>query len=144
MIDASPIAQNLFVGSAPVPDLRGFDVIVLCAEEYQPGAEMFPGTRVEHFPFDDRQNLSKDELAMPVKAARKVAEHMKAGRKVLVTCQMGRNRSAFVAALALHLVTGRSGRDCAERVRKRRIDPTGVPALANRAFYSALSKLPGK
>jgi protein-tyrosine phosphatase len=144
MVDASPITPQLYVGSAPVPDLRGFDVIVLCAQEYQPGAEMFPGTTVEHFPFDDRPCLSKQELAMPVRAARRVAGHMMVGRRVLVTCQMGRNRSAFVAALALHLTTGESGKACADRVRKHRVDPIGVRALSNRGFYSALSKIPGR
>lgn len=144
MIDASPIIPNLYVGSAPVPGTKGFGVIVLCAEEYQPKAAEFPGVRVEHFPFDDREVLTRREIETPVMAAQKVAYHLRAGRKVLVTCQMGRNRSAFVAALALHLVTGKNGKACAEHVRKRRTDPMGVSALSNRGFRSALEKLPGR
>jgi len=144
MIDATHLAHNLFIGSAPMPGLREFNVIVLCADEYQPEASKFPGVVVEHFPFDDRQNLSKQELAMPVRAARRVVDHLKKGRRVLVTCQMGRNRSALVSALALHLATGKNGKTCADHVRKKRVDPSGVHALSNPSFYRALAKLPGR
>lgn len=141
-MDASQVARNLFVGSAPAPGLQGFDVIVLCAQDYQPPARAYPGTLVEHCPFDDRESLSSRELSVPVQAARKVAQHLAAGRKVLVTCRMGRNRSALVATLALHLWSGRSGRACVEQVRKHRVDPMGVRALANRSFRRSLEKLP--
>jgi hypothetical protein len=128
-MDASKVARNLYVGSAPQPGTKGFDVIVLCADEYQPSAGHY---------------LSSRELAVPVQAARRVARHLQAGRTVLVTCRMGRNRSAFVAALALHLASGRSGRRCVEQVRKHRVDPMGVRALANRGFRRALEKLPSQ
>lgn len=142
--DATPLTPNLFIGSAPLPDTRGFDVIVLCANEYQPEQGAFPHATLEHFPFDDRTDLTKEELKVPVKAARKVAEHIQAGRRVLVTCQMGRNRSALVSALALHFTTGRPGLACANHVRKRRVDPTGARALSNQGFWRALAKIPGR
>jgi rhodanese-related sulfurtransferase len=143
-VDATAVARNLFVGSAPLPGLGGFDVIVLCSSGYQPPAAHYPGVIVEHFPFDDAPRLSSRELRVPVQAARRVGHHLGRGRRVLVTCQMGRNRSAFVAALALHLWTGRSGKECADQVRRHRIDPLGVRALANRDFRRALEKLPGR
>jgi hypothetical protein len=143
-MDASRVDRNLFVGSAPKPGTKGFDVIVLCADEVQPSARHYPGVIVEHHPFDDRPDLSSRELAVPVQAARRVARHLQAGRTVLVTCRMGRNRSAFVAALALHLASGRSGRRCVEQVRRHRVDPTGVRALANPGFRRALEKLPAQ
>ena len=141
-MDVTQVARNLFVGSAPAPGLKGFDVIMLCAKDYQPPASAYPGVIVEHCPFDDRESLSSGELAVPVQAARKAARHLAKGRKVQVTCRMGRNRSAFVAALALHLLTGRSGRACVEQVRKHRVDPLGVRALANPGFRRSLEKLP--
>lgn len=145
MIEATAITDQLYVGSAPSPGhLHGFDVLVLCAREYQPEAKAFPGVEVAHAPFDDRARLSKQELLVPVGAARKVARRIREGKRVLVTCQMGRNRSAFVAALALHFVTGRPGIQCANRVRTRRRDILGVKALENQGFFGALAKLPGK
>lgn len=141
MIDATQLGEKLYIGSAPSPGLQGFDVIVLCAGEYQPKSEAFPNVRLEHFPFDDG-TLTKEELAVPVAAARKVVHHLQKGRSVLVTCRMGRNRSALVTALALYMRTKRPGRVIADHVRQHRIDPSGVHALGNRAFYSALAKLP--
>lgn len=141
-VDATAVAKNLFVGSAPRPGLAGFDVVVLCSSGYQPPAAHYPGVIVEHFPFDDAPRLSSRELRVPVRAARRVGLHLGRGRRVLVTCQMGRNRSAFVAALALHLWTGRSGKECVDQIRRYRIDPHGVRALANQDFRRALEKLP--
>lgn len=140
--DATLVAHNLFVGSAPLPGVRGFNVIVLCANDYQPPATHYPGVIVERFPFDDAETLTSRELGVPVQAARTIGRHLEQGRVVLVSCRMGRNRSAFVAALALHLATGRSGKECSEQVRRNRVDPMGVRALANPSFRRSLEKLP--
>ncbi len=74
-----------------------FDVIVLSAWEYQP--EM-PGFEVMHVPLDDA-NPSRADRTRIRAAAQAVAWHVRAGRRVLVTCHQGRNRSGVIAGLAL-------------------------------------------
>jgi protein-tyrosine phosphatase len=73
----------------------------LCAKEYQPPAEAFPGSRVIHAPFDDTMAPSDDELETAIGAALQVVRELRAGNRVLVTCRAGQNRSAFVAGLAM-------------------------------------------
>jgi protein-tyrosine phosphatase len=97
--------------------------------------------RVRHFPFDDSVRPSDEDLMTAWTAAEAVARDLRRGRRVLVTCAMGRNRSAFVAALALHLVTGEPGADMLALVRARRVDRTGVSALSNSAFRAYLRGL---
>jgi protein-tyrosine phosphatase len=118
-------------------------VLVLCAEEVQPRGANFPGVHVIHAGFDDDYSLSEEERTIAVRAAREVARHVRSGDKVLVTCQQGRNRSGLVAALAVHLLTGMSGKDAARFVQKRRRTIDG-PALSNDYFVDLLSRLPGR
>jgi hypothetical protein len=56
----------------------------------------------------------------------------------LITCWMGRNRSALISALVLHYITGVDTGKCAAFVRGTRVDATGVPALQNEYFWSLL------
>jgi len=141
---ASRIVDGLWVGAAPPPgDYSGqFDVIVFTADEYQPAKDMFPKIRVRHFPYDDSIRPTERDLMTAWTAAEAVARDMRHGRRVLVTCQMGRNRSAFVAALALHLVTGAPGEEVLTLVRSRRTDAMGIQALSNGAFRQFLRTLP--
>lgn len=141
---ASRILDGLWVGAAPPPGDYSdrFDVIVLTADEYQPDAGMFPGVRVRHFPFDDSGQPTDRDLATAWDAAETVARYLRRGMRVLVTCRMGRNRSALVAALALYLVTEAPGEDILALVRDRRTDAVGVRALSNRAFQAYLRALP--
>lgn len=143
-MSASRIAKGLWVGSAPSPgDYVGqIDVIVFTADEYQPAADMFPGVRVRHFPFDDSSQPTDRDLATAWGAAQAAARDLRAGRRVLVTCRMGRNRSALVAALALYLTGEDSGEEILTLVRSRRTDDLGVQALSNRAFQAYLRALP--
>jgi len=142
--DASRIVEGLYVGAAPPPGnyVGRFDVIVFAAEEYQPPAAAFPGVRVRHCPFDDSSDPTANDLMTAWTAAEAVARDIRRGRRVLVTCQMGRNRSAFVAALALHMVTGAPGADMLMLVRSRRTDALGIQALSNSAFRRYLRALP--
>lgn len=136
--------DGLYVGSAPPPGTYSdrFDVIVLTAEEYQPMRSMFPDVRVRRFPFDDAQRPALHDLAMAWTAAQSVAGDLIRQRRVLVTCAMGRNRSALVAALAVHLVTGDSGADALRLVREKRVDDVGVRALSNQSFQRFLRSIP--
>ena len=69
--------------------------------------------------------------------AREIAADLKAGKRVLVTCRMGRNRSGFVAALALRLL-GVPATDALRVVRSRRKDALGVRAISNPEFQRLL------
>src|ERR1700674_944394 len=119
----SEIVPGLFVGSKPVPcHHEGIDVIVLAAKEYQPPADLFPGTEVIHAPLDDdpRRPLREDEIAIATKTGSRVARRLRAGSRVLVSCAMGLNRSAIVAALAMHEIYGMSADEIVARLRHAR------------------------
>lgn len=90
---------RLAQGSAPPLNLRApFDVVVLAAKEYQPN---LPGYEVMHVPLDDGPPPDKLTRMRIRRAARNVADHVRLGNRVLVTCWQGRNRSGVIAGLAL-------------------------------------------
>lgn len=141
-LDANEIIVNLWQGSRPptgsaLRDL-GFKVLVLCAQEWQPAAHQFQGVRVIYAPNDDDPTRmpTREELLIAVRAARDVAQAVRDGQKVLVTCWQGWNRSGLVSALALYLLTGSSGVECRLQVQLRRDH-----ALVNRGFQRALDSL---
>jgi len=78
-------------------------------------------------------------MHVAVSAARRVAQAMWDQRRVLVTCQMGINRSGLISALALYFASGGriSGRQAANLVK------SGRPgALSNLSFLALLDSLP--
>jgi protein-tyrosine phosphatase len=101
---------------------NGFEALVLSAEEYQPPRHAFPGVRVMHAPLDDHY----DHI---IRAANFVVHNVSRGRRTLVTCQAGLNRSGIITALAVCLLTGASGRQAVDLVQRRRPD-----ALSNSNF----------
>ena len=143
MVDASRITGRLFVGSAPEPSpflARHFDVLVLCAEEYQPSSRNFPGLTVVHAGFDDGPGLDGRQEKIVEGAATIVRKELDKGKRVLVTCAQGRNRSGLVASLAL-MLPGRwptpsclSGREVIGLMKGRR----GPGALTNEYFQKIL------
>ena len=139
MVDADRIAHRLWQGSDPPKGawLRrfGIDVLVLCAAEKQHSPLEFPGVKVIHAPMDDG-SIVPERTAMDAAAA-VVREH-KRGKRVLVCCAMGWNRSGLVSALALWLHSGdRPGWMCMKQVQKARDG-----ALFNLAFTGYLASLP--
>ena len=134
--EVNEVVPGLFVGSKPPPGRHGFDAIVLTAEEYQPPAELFPGTEVIHAPLDDdpSRSMTEAEIAIAVRTARRVARRVRAGQKVLCSCAMGLNRSALVAALAVHEVYGMSADEIVGRLRRAR----GAWELSNPSFERLL------
>ena len=103
------VRDNLFIGSAPpVGDTlknMGFDELWLCAEEYQPDSNEFDGVKVHHFPNQDLGQKISDEKVLEVKnEASKVANALKKGQKVLVTCRKGWVRSAALIMAAMKLM----------------------------------------
>lgn len=141
-LDASRIAPYLFQGSRPPPGAilarAGFTALVLCALEFQPqpAGDVFPGLRVIHAPMVDEVPIASSTIFVARRAALLAAEQLRAGGRVLVTCQAGLNRSGLVTALTLREVNGLSGRRNRQIVQACRKD-----ALSNAAFAAYLDTL---
>jgi protein-tyrosine phosphatase len=133
-IDSYRIFENLYQGSIPpggrIVSDAGFDVLVLCAWENQDPSH-YEGLEVILAPGEDIKDSINDpqELETWKVAATTVYERLKEGKRVLVTCIGGYNRSGMVTAMAMHHVLGWSGTDIVDHIRRKR---TG--ALHNRAF----------
>lgn len=151
VIEASEIVPQLWQGSRPLMGeyvaQAGFQVLVLCAREYQPPASNFPSVEVIHAPNDDDPRyypFTLDSLKGAIEASGKVAKAYLDGKNILVTCQAGLNRSGFVMALALHRIFGWNGSLCIQRVRTRRGVRNDIAPLSNRDFTTVLRKLPSR
>ena len=89
-------------GSAPQANVDlPFDVLVLCAMEFQPPSFNYPSVKVLHVPLDDSGPPTRAEVHLALLAAHRVYSYLRQGRRVLTTCAMGRNRSGLVNGLAL-------------------------------------------
>lgn len=131
------VIPGLFIGPKPPPGRRSdVDVIVLAAMEYQPPAVLFPGVEVIHAPLDDDPSrpMTANEIEIAIKAGRRVARRLRAGRRILSTCAMGLNRSSLIAALAMSETHGMSADEIIRRVRRAR----GAWALSNPNFERLL------
>jgi hypothetical protein len=171
--DFDRIAPKLYVGAEPDP-IHGvpkeFQAIAFCAREIQPDPRGSAGTgwlgmtdgrggealigrghrtghRIIRIPLPD-DALDTRDLQTAFAGARLVASAVAAGRRVLVTCHLGVNRSAFVAALALRLLRGWTGARCLDELRARR-HPRGCrkpgpgehAVLTNRWFAAYLLRM---
>ena len=123
---------TLYQGDAVSAALHAtnFDTLVLCAEELQT-AFRTPTVRVIYAGIDDAE-LSPKEAWIVQNAARAVTRDLRSGKKVLVTCFAGRNRSGLVSALALKGM-GYSGDEAIRAVRRARRN-----ALTNESFVQYL------
>lgn len=134
VLDVDLIWGTLWQGSFPphgtILKERGFDVLVLTAADNQ-CADVYPGVTVICAPGDDdeRKHALQRSIAGWHAAGLEVAEHVKAGRKVLVTCIAGQNRSGLVTAIALRELTGWPGKKVVSHVSQQR-----HLALNNRTF----------
>ena len=155
VIESSPtfahrVLDELWIGNAPAiqsahedGDVRplsdDFDTLVLCAAEYQPDGDLFSIEEVVHAPmFDAFEPVSQRNAALIVKTARMVVDRLVEGKRVLVTCLAGRNRSGLVCALALCFGPPKvSAVDAIRLVREAR----GSHALANPFFVKFLDSL---
>lgn len=146
--DYDQIAEGLYVGAFPEPEtvkVGMFDVIVFCAKELQPSSRRgYPVAEVLRIRIDDAR-LNPEILGAATSAAKAVAERVTQGKRVLVTCAAGINRSAFVAALALVRLTGKPGWHAAELVKLRRrclgIGNRRLCPLSNQTFLDHLVSL---
>lgn len=147
-LDANEIAPGLWQGSLPVRGLvlktSGFQTLVICAQELESAVEGYPGVRVHFAPNHDDgvTPFTPEAYKVAYEAAELVVADIQAGRRVLVSCMAGLNRSGLVSALALHLLYGWPGARCVDHVRsKRRPRGSHQRALSNDAFVEALYEL---
>lgn len=100
-LDAHRVFERLWVGGKPPFDrtLEHFDVLVLCAAELQPTELAFRGRVIRPRLHDHRPTDA--EVHRAITSGTLVADELAAGKRVLVTCRAGLNRSALVAGLAL-------------------------------------------
>jgi protein-tyrosine phosphatase len=132
-VDADWIAKGLYIGSVP-RSCGSFDAVVLAAKEYQKLGLLCP---VILAPLDDSVP-SREEIKIALAAAHKVNSLRRNGKRVLVTCAQGRNRSALVAALAL-MMEGATAKQAVQRILERRVHaPFGMKPLSNKAFIEVL------
>jgi protein-tyrosine phosphatase len=151
MLDADEISPGLWQGSVPPRGRKlrkaGFDVVVLAAREWQLYDDVFEDIEVIRAPLDDKEvePITRNDLRGALQAARQVAEAVAQGKKCLVTCAAGLNRSGLVTALTLHLLHGWSGARCAQQVRKMRTWPRpDYSPLSNEQFLAILGRLPSR
>jgi protein-tyrosine phosphatase len=132
------IGPGLYMGRRPPPDHKiglVFDVVVLCAYEYQPKAGDYGRALVLHVPLDDMEGKppTEHEKQLAAEAGQAVAGWIRHGKRVLVTCRQGRNRSGWVTGVAL-LELGEPVQRAIDAIRKAR----GQDALDNPYFVTAL------
>jgi len=125
---------SLWQGSLPpigtVLQEAGYDTLVLAASEFQSDIS-YQDIEVICAPGDDdhRPHRMANFLPVWVSAAKIVVERVHSGKRVLVTCMAGLNRSGMVTALALKELTGWSGEVVVEHIRKNR-----EHAMCNQTF----------
>lgn len=146
-IDADRIMAGVYQGSRPpVGDAvrgAGFSTLVLAAEEFQPPGRLFPGVQVVHAPIgDDPEGVPRDHWARVARAVDQCLGTLLRGRRVLITCNMGLNRSGLISALTIAAFTGMSGSAAARLVQRRRRSRGGLSALCNDAFVRSLDRVP--
>lgn len=138
MDEATRLLPRFYLGSAPTKN-PGFTFIALCAKEWQPRAEILAPAKICRIPLEDVEEPISPRVQKQIEAgALALAQAWKREHKVLVSCIMGRNRSALVSALALMPITNLHPGDIAEQIRVARVDPFGVPALSNDVFWNFL------
>lgn len=136
-LDAGDALGSIYQGSMPDPDdVSTFDVLVLCAWENQE-SNAYERLRVITAPGEDvwEWPVEQGDLARWQRAAITVADRVKQGDDVLVTCMAGLNRSGMVTAMALHHLTGWDGEKCVWWIQRRR-----ESALFNPAFQRWLKE----
>jgi hypothetical protein len=106
-MNADEISPRLWMGARIVshlPQHHGFDAVVLAAREYQPSGNMMaqvaPGAEIIRAPLVDWE-LGDGDAEKVERAAERVAELVGAGKRALVTCYMGQNRSGVIVARAM-------------------------------------------
>lgn len=134
------IGPRLYMGERPPPDPRigeVFDVVVLTSYEYQPKAGDYGRAYIRNVPLDDSDDKppTRFEKETAEEAGREVADWVRRGKRVLVTCWQGRNRSGWVTGIAL-IELGVPAEKAIHAIRYSR----GARALSNDFFVDELRK----
>jgi len=111
----------------------GFDSVYYCAVEHPPPEDMRGGVVYAtnyYAPNNDSENLSlaKEMRRAGLAAANVIARHVNHGKRCLVTCAVGKNRSGLATGLALRKL-GLGGQEAVELIRTQR-----PGALSNELF----------
>lgn len=142
MDEATRLMHRFYLGSAPSKN-PGFTYIVLCAKEYQPSRHLYKPAKILRIPLSDSTKPISSRLRNKLDdCAQTIAHKWGRGHRILVSCIMGRNRSALVSSLALAQITGHHPAEAARHIRNTRTDISGVPALQNHTFWSYLQNYP--
>ncbi len=108
----SRVYENLFIGGAPPGgdflSQNKIDCVILTANDHQ-DASIYKDIEVilaggwdsDHWPIPE-EHLSKWKQAADI-----VVDRLRNGKKVLVTCMMGQNRSGLVTAMAMQKLLGK-------------------------------------
>ena len=122
-MDASEIIPGLWQGAFPLPEeplAIPVDVVVSCTSEFEPPHDFFAGGLIQAYrPMDDAKQ-TPEQIEYARQLADIVIYQVNAGRRVLVHCAAGLNRSGFVVALALKSLLGISGEAAILHVQSRR------------------------
>lgn len=138
-VDMSCIVPRLWQGSVLRGDTlaaRGIDVVVLCARHLQLAAQDLPGVQIIRAGMTD-SDLSPHDWRTARDAGRGVVKAYRRGKRVLVACRAGHNRSGLVMGLALADLTWLPMTGVVDHIRRHR-----GGALRNPSFVNALYSLP--
>jgi protein-tyrosine phosphatase len=146
VLDYDRIDDLVYLGGRPDPkrdySALGFDLLVLCAEDARYRVGAYPKVRVLCAPMADSTGPGAlMSIAVAQEAAGVVVKQAKAGKKVLVTCETGRNSSALVVSLALRDLYGWKVKECISLIRSRRRPKIGF-VLDNKEFTDWAKALP--
>lgn len=136
MNNSNRVIENLYQGGALAP-LSGFEVLVLCAAGVEPEEPIPDGVEVLRCRLHDCRPSGAEALRA-AHCARLVAERVALGKRVLVTCLAGLNRSGLVVGLALRRL-GFSPRRAVEAVEAVR-EARGPDALSNPHFVALINR----
>ena len=130
---AEILAGQLYMGSHRTPGtVTSFDVLVGVANDRLIKSSDHPNVIVHHFSIKDDGPPELDDRERALNAARLVDMHITGGRRVLVTCLAGYNRSGWIVGLTL-LHRGWTPKDAIKLMREKR----GSNVL-NNEFFEAI------
>lgn len=141
------VPGKLIQGGYPNPPggaLAVCDTLVLTAEEAQPRVSVPAGKSVLRFPLDDDfyRPVPREVGQMAIEFAGQLANEIRSGRKVAVTCWEGVNRSGLITALTMIQLFRCSPRQAISTIRANRkpANPDRTP-LCNPMFEQFLLTL---
>lgn len=130
------IAQGGYPGASPSL-FQTFDVVVYMAMEAQPKMRLPPGKIALYGPIDDDiyRPLPREVGAELHKIAAECARQAAWGKKVLITCMQGKNRSGLITALTLlKMYPAWTPEQAITIIRRNRRLRDGSQALGNTMF----------